>query len=412
MDFLKRQMFLIVCMVVSAAGIALGFTGLKGMPKIMEQMRLAEGVYRNLDNLRSKPVNQERLEAEQQRIDLVIADRNQVIERAKTLYQYDLMELDSLPYGNNISRLNFRKKYRDQMNTLLRTLRWGGLPSGADVNLMHDKIEDERAEKLYDHAGPAYTPAGILTRTGILQNSRARAALWNAQRIYCYAVNFGNSQTINNIYPSLWYEPSMVDVDTADPPYPDEVWRAQLSYWIQKDVVHAITELNDNAAETAKQNGEQPWVGIMPVKDIISIRLSDIFIPQEGDDVYGNPAGGTGEALPPGTPNTVFTQSGSGDAFDVLQFTLKLVMDVRDIPLLVEKICNHKMHTLLRTVYKKIPLDKKMEGKIYGSEPAVNVVMDFETILLGEIFRRWMPQAVRDDSDTICRDQDECVDEE
>lgn len=412
MDFLKRQMFLIVCMVVSVAGIALGFTGLKGMPKIMEQMKSAEGVYRNLGNLRSKPVNQERLDAEQQRIDLVIADRNQVIERAKTLYQYELMEPDSLPYGGNVVLLNFRKKYHDDMNSLLRMIRWGGLPSSEDVKLMRDKIEDERAENLYDHSNPTHTPAGILTRTGILQSSRPRAALWNAQRIYCYATNFGNTDTISRTYPSLWYEPSMVDIDTADPPYPDEVWRAQLGYWIQKDVVHAITELNEKAAETVTQKGEKPWVGIMPVKDIISIRLSDFFIPQDGDDVYGNPAGGTGEAFPPGTPNTVFTQSGSGEAYDVLQFTVKLVMDVRDIPLLIEKICNNRMHTLLRTVYKKVPLDKKMEGKIYGSEPTVNVVMDFETVLLGEIFRRWMPQQIRDDSEIVCRDQDECVDEE
>lgn len=414
MDFIKRQMFIIVCILISGAGIALGITGLQGMPKVMEQMKTAEGLYRDLDGLRSKPVNQKRLDDEQNRIDLVVADRNRVIDKVKTLYQYDILINEVLPYGKTEDRIEFRRKYHDEMNNLLNSLTWGSIPSAADISLIRDKIEDEKAEKLHEDLGPKTTPAGILTKSGILQDPFARAALGNAQRIYCYAVDFDEVTKSRKIVPSLSYEPSMVDIDTADPPFEDEVWLAQLNYWIQRDVISTIVDLNEDAAQAASQNGVKPWVGIMPVKDVISIRLSEGFIPMEieGEYVYGGAAGGTDPALPPGIPNTVFTHSASGEAFDVIQFSVKLVMDVRDIPLLVEKISNSRMHTLLRVAYQAIPLNRKMVGKIYGSEPTVNVVMDFETILLGEVFRRWMPELIRENNEIVCRDIDECQEPE
>lgn len=412
MDFIKRQMYLIVCILVGGAGIALGITGYQGMPKIMEQMKSAESIYRNLDGLRSNPVNEDRLNAEQDKIDMVIDDRNKVIDHVKKLYGYTLLVDDVLPYGNAQSRLAFRKRYHDEMNNLLEQLTWGSIPSNADTGLMRDKIEDERTEGLYKNLGPDKSPAGVLTKAGILQNPHARAALWNAQRIYCYAVGFIQVKALGKIVPSLSYEPSMVDIDIADPPYPDEVWRAQLNYWIQSDVIQAIVALNEEAAQQAESSGAKPWVGIMPVKDVISVRLSDLFVSVDGDNVYGNPAGDTTEALPPGTPVTVFTNNASGDSFDVIQFTVKLVMDNRDIPLFIEKICNNRMHTLLRVSYKAEPVNKKFEGKIYGSDPAVNVVMDFETILMGDMFRKWMPLMVREENAVICRDIDQCVEPE
>ena len=69
-------------------------------------------------------------------------------------------------------------------------------------------------------------------------------------------------------------------------------------------------------------------------------------------------------------------------------------MDQRDIPLLVDRLSNNSFHTLLRVSYQSVPPNRKMEGKIYGAEPVVNVVMDFESIMLGEVFRPLMPTSV------------------
>ena len=120
------------------------------------------------------------------------------------------------------------------------------------------------------------------------------------------------------------------------------------------------------------------------------------------DEVFGAAPGGYEEALPPGNPETVFTRSGQSEAYDVIQYSVKLVMDARDIPALVDRICKNSFHTLLRISYEAVPVNRKMVGKVYGSGPVVNVVLDFETILLGEVFRPLLPEYVCEEYDIDC----------
>ena len=88
MDFVRRNLFLILCGVGSAAGIVLGVTGLRAMPKVLAEMESAAGVYKSLESLQNKPVTPRSLEAENQRIASIQEDHDKVIERAKRLYHY------------------------------------------------------------------------------------------------------------------------------------------------------------------------------------------------------------------------------------------------------------------------------------------------------------------------------------
>lgn len=414
MDLLRRHLFLMVCAVAGVGGIVLGVTGLRAMPQVSQEMEKAAVIYRNLQSLQNQPVNQRRIDAEEERIETVRTDHRRVIEKAKELYHAQLLVPGVLPYGKPVQRLEFRAKYGVAMRDLLNSLTWGTRASPTDIDTWRSKIADERAERRSEgkapDPGPTHTPAGFLTEAGIREDPYARAHLAAAQRIYCYALDFETEKTLEEV-PSLDFDPVMAMTDFVDAPLEEDVWRAQLGYWIQKDVVDAIVAVNEEDATQARDAGRQPWVGVMPVKEVISIRLSDGLIPLEGDAYVGHPPEGYAAALPPGTPATVFTQTGSGDAYDVVQFTVKLVMDQRDVPLLVERICNDRFHTLLRVAYAAVPPNRKVTGKIYGSEPAVIVVMDFETILLGEVFRRWMPASIREENEVRCRDLDECQDE-
>jgi len=419
MDFLRRHLFLILCGIGAAGGIALGITGLQAMPKVGEEMKKSEAVYRNLEGLQNQPVNRSRIEAENRRIELVREDHAKVIDKAKELYGYELLVPEILPYGDPEKRLEFRRRYHAAMRDLLSSLKWGRPAGTSDVQNARDLIANEEAErKQYDanpnpliprpkaFEGPPKSPADVLTKAGAQTDPVARANLQVAQRIFCYARDFGEEKATDQIVPSLDFEPIMANLETADPPYPEEVWRAQLGYWIQKDVIEAIVAINEEAAKAITDASGYPWVGVMPVKDVISVRLFGGFISPQGDVYYGAAPGGTDKALPPGTAATVFTGSGSGESFDVVQFTVKLVMDQRDIPLFLERLSNGRFYVPLRVAYKAIPPNKKMTDKIYGSEPTVSVVMDFETVLLGQVFRRWMPKAVRDG--VTCRPIDEC----
>ena len=412
MDFLRRHMFLIICGVVAASGLTLGAIGLKGMPEVQAEMDKAESVFRSLAGFRSSPVNKGRIEAESQRIDEIMADRMKVFNKAKTLYGYEPLVNDVFPDGEALRRVNFRTEYRARMNGLFDLLNAGSPATAAESRNWDDVIENEREEMRAIGedpdalTGPEYTPAGVLTVVGAQRNASARAHMAAAQRIYCYGIHFDEAKPPGRTSSLAFSEP-LADTTSAEPPFPDEVWWAQVGYWIQKDVVQAIKSVNDEAAEEARKQDIEPWVGIMPVKEVISIRFSESYVPQDGDEYDGDPAGGFGEAIPPGTPETVFTHSGSNSWYEIVQFTLKLVMDQRDILRLVDWICKDSFHTLLRVAYKRVEPNRKMIGKIYGSEPTVNVVMDFETMMLGELFRPLMPDIVCEDFEIDCSERDE-----
>jgi len=398
MDFLQRHAFYLVCGLVGAGGIALAVTGVSAMPKVKQRMEESKRLYDQLSSIQAQPVNQRCIDVENQRINLTKTDRAKVVEHIKEkVYRYSPLIDGVFPEGSDEARRRFRSAYEKAMWKLFDTLRSGMTAGEAELKIMKDKIENEKAlakdsGRDFAASGPPRTPAGFLTEAGIRLDPVARANVAVAQRIYCYAIPFllpaGLSAT-----PSLDFHPAMRDTGTMDAPYPEEVWRAQVGYWIQKDVVDAIVAVNEGAAAEALQRGENIWVGVIPVKDVISIRVSDYVVEDEAEFVGASP-GGYELALPCATANTVFTGSLSGELYDVVQFTLKLVMDQRDIPRLVERLSQSTFHTPLRVAHVHVVPSRDMNGKIYGSEPAVNVVMDFETIMLAEVFRPWMPEVV------------------
>lgn len=408
MDFLKRHMFFILCGVGGAVGIALGVTGLKAMPKVLNEMKAAEGVYQSLESLGSKSVNEAVIEAETARVQSVIGDRDKVIARTVEMCaDYEPLVDGVFPDGPPLKLLEFRTKYQEAMTGLLTKLNSGGPASTSDVESIRRKIEDEKAEAARpgsesgdghlarELSGESKNAAGAITRAGVRQDARVRADIQAAQRIFCYAVTLADEKPSEQRVSSLEFVAGLKDTGTVNPPFPDEVWRAQVGYWIQRHIVNAIAEVNNEAAEAAKAAGQDRWVGIMPVKDLISIRLGpDLYVPPQGE-LYAVPEpGGYGAAVPAGTAETVFTHTASGPFFEVVQVAVKLVMDQRDIPILVERISNNSFYTLVRAAYKEVPPNLSLTGKIYGSEPTVNVVLEFEFVMLGEIFRKWMPEEV------------------
>lgn len=417
MDFVRRNLFLILCGVGAVVGIGLGVTGLRAMPNVVKKMEEAAGVHKALESL--QPVNPSFIAAEEHRIKTIQEDHAKVLERAKQLYRYEPLVAGLFPKAAAEKRIEFRTKYGEAMRELLDSLHWGGPPTPADIEAMKDKIDNEKAAQKFggEPTAPAsaaavgmHTQAEVLTKIGAKNDQTARAAIAAAQKIYCYAVNFFEDKPPDRVA-SLEFWSSMKDSGTVEAPETDDVWRAQISYWIQKDVVEAIAAVNEEAGEAAKQAREDQWVGIMPVKEVISIRVSDYVPPQSSLFLPAQPVG-YGAALPPGSAESVFTGTASGNSYEVVQFTVKLIMDQRDIPLLVERLCNDSFLTLLRVSYKSVPVNKAMTGKVYGAEPTVMVVLEFESVMLSEVFRPLMPKEVCDKYDWIKCPEHKADDEE
>lgn len=421
MDFIKRQAFFLVCGAAAVGGIALGTVGYGGMDSVLSEMSDADQLFKDLRNVQGNPVNQAHIDAELARIGLIQSDRDAVMGEAAKFMPYKQLVDGFFPTMAKDKEDQFRRKYVEKLKALLDGPHYGPRANSDDIENMRNRMKREEFDRTKDRltvdegasapppapSGDAYTPGMVLTEDGARENATARAQMNRAQSIRCYAVRLEDKPPQGAVS-TLQIEKTVPPTGRMDDRPPEEdIWRAQLALWIQEDVIGAIAAINEEAAQAyrlANQDDEDrraPWVGVMPVKDVISIRISDyVFIDSEATSVNGDEAGGYNAGDPLGLDVASFTRSGSIDWYDVLHFNVKLVMDQRDIPEFVAKLCENRFHTLLRISYKTVPPDGRMRGKIYGDEPVVNVLFDFETIMLADAFRseddslRMMPDVV------------------
>ena len=68
MDLIRRNLFFIISGIVAAGGVGLGFTGIKAMPEILDDMKQIESLSQQLDRIKSRPVNLSDINREQERI--------------------------------------------------------------------------------------------------------------------------------------------------------------------------------------------------------------------------------------------------------------------------------------------------------------------------------------------------------
>ncbi|MCO6438814.1 MAG: hypothetical protein J5J06_17095 [Phycisphaerae bacterium] len=418
MDFLKRHAFYIASIGLALLGIALLVTGVQAMGRVPKEMDKARSLYSSLNQLSGSAVNDRVIRAEEERIAAARADYDAVLAKANTLYGWEPLVEGVFPTGTDEQRRKFRREYNKAMRALLDTekLRWGQPADQAAIDLMKDRIEDELYREQFGKegegaarpprpvTGPEKTPAGILTYAGARLDAAARANMAAAQRIYLYATPIDAPATREyKPVPSLDFYGTMTETGTVDAPFPEDCWHAQIAYWVQKDVIQAIEATNNEVADELKANETPRWVGTMAVKDIISIRVFTGYIePEEESSIIGAAPGGRDPALPPATSANVFTHNANSPLYEVKQFTLKLVMDQREISRFVEKLCANSFYTLLRVSYVAEPVNRNMMGKIYGSGPVVSVVMDFDVVMLGDVFRPLMPPIVCDNYGISC----------
>lgn len=396
MDIVKQHLFLILCGVAGVAGIVLGITGISSMSKVRAEMQEAQQLHTSLTGLRSKPVNQRFIEQEQLRIEECAKNYQEVAARARQLNPYQPLIKDVFPFGKHDVRIEFRRKYNEAMQELLKTLQAGQRPSAAEIQEADDAIYRESAQLDAESSNdPFWTPTGVITEAGARRNAAARAAINRAQRIRIYAEPLGKDESS-----ALQLHPEMRSLDSLEAPSLYDCWFAQVQLWIQTDVVQAIARLNDQVAQEYLARGENPWVGVLPVKDLVSLRVTDEYVTESSQAAVLGSTTAVAEARAPEFPptNSLDTFTGSfsdvDGEFQVVNFTLKVVVDQRSLMKLIDEISRDRFHVLLRASYTMEQANPQMTGRIYGPDPAVLAVLDFETHMLGEIYCKLMPDSV------------------
>jgi hypothetical protein len=195
-------------------------------------------------------------------------------------------------------------------------------------------------------------------------------------------------------------------------PQAEDLWGAQMFFWIEQDVALALYRVNEQAVKSQNLPADDQWVANLPVKQLVSLRISDYLSAGTADATghTGSTAvlyrGGSGASplagnLRFGSAGMAFTgHSRTGDSengYDVVHFALNLVVDARELPHVLSELSKQNFITPLQVQYRNVDVMAAREaGYLYGSGPVLNVDIVCEALFFRSIYGPMMPQAVKD----------------
>ena len=199
-----------------------------------------------------------------------------------------------------------------------------------------------------------------------------RANVSKAKNIRCY------------VDPLTFHVSPIVKVTSA--PQPDEMWFAQVSLWVQQDVVAAIARVNEAAARQVAD--DDACVEQMPVKRIELLRVLGYQAPRGLLPFSGGETGGA--------RSESFTGQTCNDQFDVVRFVLVVVVDQREMLQLIDQISKQNFYQCIGAGYSMVSPDDAQHGYLYGTEPVVRVQLEFEGYMARAVYQPLMPAKIRE----------------
>lgn len=406
LEVIKRYVFEIVCGVAGLAGIVLIVLGLGAMDGVKTQLAERQQLKSSIDQLarKPKPINEKSIEMENRRIEGVKGDYDRVIQFAEKINGFEPLIEAAFPAPGIEQKKDFQKAYRRQVGIWLNELGAKQPPNQDDFDVQREQIKADmkaRGELPDEKEGATRGQSQDLEELARVQASIKRA---HETSIYASEYSFQDSPMSSDNGP----------MDQNIPPSDEQMWYAQLEVWVQRSVVDAIAKINGDAAKALTAAGQKAWVGALPIKELVSLQIGQYYL-VEGQEVTntagtraaedsggrggrggrgGSPTEKTARAFPPVDATKVFTQNKSSDLYELVQFSVRLVVDSRDMPLVIAGLCENSFHTPLSVSYESIEPNTSMTGKIYGDDPVVELTIDFETVFFSDLYLDIMPDKI------------------
>lgn len=418
LDFLKTHWISLASGAVSLAAIAVLALGMTSKT-VVEEMQKVVSSAAEIQNLKSDPKNQATIDAEKERLGKFKEQYEAAIKVAASINERKVLMEGVFPSPRSDEvRYRFQEAYRARIARLPAEMNAGGPPTAQELQDAADEIADERRRKGLEEpeppaGGPPVPPAPPTLGgkpderqpgapvpppqpapptgdkiAGLQEEAARRAAIRKALSVQLYAEAFG---------PRSAFQVSPI-VNATDPPATDEMWYAQVGLWIQEDVVRAIREVNEEAA--SKLDPKEANVGWLPVKHLISIRIPGYLTSQGGlvrfegtrDATTGAPPPVLGSELP-----QVFTNRVGDENFDVVRFTVRAIVDQRQLLRLPDRITRTNFYQLVDVDYTaSLPLTgAEAQGFHYGDGPVVLATYEFEAFFARKVYLDLMPEQVQ-----------------
>jgi hypothetical protein len=406
--FIRNQWISLASGVVALLAVGAAVYGMT-RTTVVDAMQQRVTAAREIDGLLSNPQNDATIAAEKRRAQAFDEVYNATLAKAADHNRREplMPGVFPPPPGQQTEvAYRFRELYQDRLYELPRQLQAGVPPTQQEIQEEEERMEEEaRRRALAEEGGGGAPPEEDRTpdRPGLsrrmrdpkstrreadLSEAEFRAAVRKARSIRLFA-EMTPARSVFHVSPII---------AAKQAPTPLEMWHAQVSLWVQEDVVDAIRELNDEAAQAlARQDREEEiHVGNLPVKRIIGI---DVFgyinsegqlIPFEklGATAAGAAATGVGEMPPSFVGRTATPQ------FDVVRFGLTVVVDKRDLLKLVDRITRKNFNQLVGISYVAGPEDGRDDTYFYGRAPVVVATLHFEGYMARKVYKGMMPKAV------------------
>jgi len=425
------------------------------------QKQIQETGAGGIAGLRRTPRNQALIDAKKKEGELFDAEYKATVESARKINARAPLMAGVFPKpARDATPFEFRESYRKALRVLPITLRAGALPSDGDileeqqnvddlVALEQERKEEEQADEDETRPGrpiagrnrnfrpPPIQRPGVGGRRFTGRNlrpggsggeafrgarfggevgpiGRAPAQSFSQQSQYrppsnepkydpVYRARVSKAKSILCYVADDSFDVSPI-VTATEAPAPADMWFAQVGLWIQQDVAAAVADMNDEAAAKIK-NGD-PYVANVPVKRIVAIRVQSYEVTPADDQKPGRIGFPTAMAqsgrgmIARGMSSDLggsFTGRKSNEQYDVVRFTVEVVVDQREVLRLIDRISRENFYECLAVSYQAVDraVDQDQEGYYYGPTPVVRTTLEFEAYMLREVYQPLMPAPIK-----------------
>ncbi len=412
LSLIKTHLLSLISGVVAIACIVLAAMGMSS-DAVSEAMkkRLAETGATNIASLRSSAKNTDIINAEKERGRRFQEEFEKTVQAALEINERKPLMEGVFPTPVRLSTpFEFREAYKTALSRLPQIMQAGTLPNLAEIQEEQQNVEDLIAQKqeeiqetlLADEGAAAGAPAAGRTPavqpgrapTGTFVTGQNPAANVNLQALIQNDPKFNpllrarvaKAKDIRCYYDETSFHTHPL-VAALDAPLPRDMWAAQVSLWVQQDVVQAIANCNQEAA--ARLRDADVYVEHVPVKHLVSVHVHGYILDKK---IWPFPSGVSRQMDIPQS----FTGRKSDDQFHVIRFTVQVVVDQREINNLVNWISKENFYTCLNQQYQPVPPEFPNNGYLYGTAPVVLATLDFEGYLARRVYEQWMPKEVLD----------------
>lgn len=382
MAFVKQHLVLILAGLIAVVSIGLGVFGFLRMDRISGRMDASVQLFNQLRGSMpssGKAVNPQAIDAASAAVDQAKQNYESIRDSAiKINERQPLLDRIFPEVERKALSYSFREAYRDAIDALPKRMGGGGKPSSVDVDNWRMGLQEQA--RLGD--------ASLNTEDPVSMDPAARAAIHQARKIRCYADK--ESFDVRELY------------DLQKEPTAQQMWDAQMSLWIQQDVVDVIAAMNEAAASGLPAD-QKANVLTLPVKRIVGIKVGDYVgaassptaSPARRESAGTRSAAAEAVDDPPDEPSDVFTRRKPNALYDIVYFRVGVIIDSRYVQQFIAKMSEKNLYSPIEVSLEDVEASPEFHDYLYGPGRVVRLDVAFEASLLRTAFKELMPDAVR-----------------